>query len=130
MDKLLNYRNFLKSKNIKKKNKTAVITGGCGRVGSIFTSQLLYDNYEVICLSKTNTKYLDFKKNLPIKLKKKLHWQSIDLVNPHTVNQAVDYIFKKFSKLDVLINNAAEFNRGKNLIMIFNPLVKNFGVLW
>ena len=47
MDKFLTYKNFLNSKIRKKKNKTAVITGGCGRIGSIFTSQLLYDNFEI-----------------------------------------------------------------------------------
>ncbi len=126
MDKFLTYKNFLNSKIRKKKNKTAVITGGCGRIGSIFTSQLLYDNFEVICLSKTNKKYVNFKKNLPIKLKKKIHWHPIDLVNPNTVYEAINFIFKKFSKLDILINNAADSNRGKNFNYNIQSLGKEF----
>ena len=72
MDKFLSYRKFLKEKErlALKKDKFAVITGGCGRIGSIFTGQLLYRGYKVICLSKTNQKYLDYKKSLPNNLKK------------------------------------------------------------
>ena len=59
MDKFLSYRKFLKEKErlALKKDKFAVITGGCGRIGSIFTGQLLYRGYKVICLYKTNKKY-------------------------------------------------------------------------
>jgi NAD(P)-dependent dehydrogenase (short-subunit alcohol dehydrogenase family) len=126
MDKFLTYKKFLNIKIKKKKNRTAVITGGCGRIGSIFTSQLLYENYEVICLSKTNKKYLDFRKNLPNRIKKNIHWYPIDLLKPNTINDAINYIFKKFSKLDILINNAADSNRGKNYNYNIQSLEKEF----
>ena len=74
MDKFLSYKNFLKNKKklISKKKKFAVITGGCGRIGSVFIGQLLYNGYKVICLSKTEKKCLEYKKTLPTNLKKNL----------------------------------------------------------
>ena len=116
MDKFLSYKNFIKDKKkfISKKRKFAVITGGCGRIGSVFVSHLLYNGYKVICLSKTNKKYTDYKKTLPTNLKKNLIWQPLDLISPKTVDNAVKFIFKNFPTVDVLINNAAESNRGKN----------------
>ena len=128
MDKFLSYRKFLKEKErlALKKDKFAVITGGCGRIGSVFIGQLLYRGYKVICLSKTNQKYLDYKKSLPNNLKKKLFWHSLDLVNPKTVFKAVNFVFNKSSKVDVLINNAADSNRGEFFKYNINSLGKEF----
>ena len=116
MDEFLNYKKFLKNKKklISKKGKFAVVTGGCGRIGSVFIGQLLYNGYRVICLSRTKKKYLDYKKTLPINLKKNLIWHPLDLISPKTVDSATKFIHKNFPSVDVLINNAAESNRGKN----------------
>ena len=128
MDKFLSYKNFLnnKKKLISKKNKFAVITGGCGRIGSVFIGQLLYNGYKTICLSKTEKKCLEYKKTLPANLKKNLIWHPLDLISPKTVDNAVKFIFKNFSCVDVLINNAAESNRGKNFKYSVNSLGKEF----
>ena len=115
MDKFLSYNNFLKNKKtlLLKKEKFAVITGGSGRIGSVFTSQLLYNGYKVICLSKTRQKYLEYKKTLPKNISNNLLWHALDLVKPKTVKKATQFIFSKFSKVDILINNAADSKRGK-----------------
>jgi len=128
MDKFLSYKKFLEEqeKYTLKKNKFAVITGGCGRVGSVFIGQLLYSGYKVICLSKTNKKYLDYKKTLPNNLEKKLFWHSLDLLNPKTVTSAVNFIFNKFSTIDILINNAADSNRGEFFKYSIDSLEKEF----
>ena len=87
MDKFLSYKNFLKNKKklISKKKKFAVITGGCGRIGSVFIGQLLYNGYKTICLSKTEKKCLEYKKTLQANLKKNLIWHPLDLISPKTV---------------------------------------------
>ena len=128
MDKFLSYKNLLKKKeNLSlKKKRFAVITGGCGRIGSVFTGQLLYCGYKVICFSKTKHKYLEYKESLPKDLKNNLIWHQLDLVRPKTVNGAVKFIFNNFPKVDVLINNAAESNRGKNFKYKINSLGKEF----
>ena len=54
MDQFLTFKNFLISKKQEKVKKglTAVITGGSGRIGSIFTNQLLSSGHHVISLSR------------------------------------------------------------------------------
>ena len=50
-DNFLSYIDFCKSNKIKNINKKVIITGGLGRIGSVFTSSLLNRGFKVICMS-------------------------------------------------------------------------------
>ena len=45
--------------------KTVLITGGSGRIGSVFSSVYLINNFKVIILSRDKKKFQKFKNSLP-----------------------------------------------------------------
>ena len=61
-------------------HKVSVVTGASGRVGSVFTELLLESGAKVICLSRSEKKFLDFKKRIR-KNQKNLIWYYLDLNN-------------------------------------------------
>lgn len=117
METFLSYKIFkkIKNKNNKNnKNKIAIITGGVGRIGSIFTNELLHQNCKVLCLSRSEKKFSDYKKKLPTTLRNKIDWMYFDLSKIQTVSQIIKKVKKKFNKIDYLINCAMHSYRGKN----------------
>ena len=68
-DIFLSYKDFCKSNKINKKFKTAIITGGFGRIGSVFTSCLLSKGCKVVCMSRTNKNYVNSYQKLFISFK-------------------------------------------------------------
>ena len=96
-DTFLDY-NYLKSvKNILSKpdNGTAIITGGCGRIGSIFTGLFLMNNIKVIILSKTKKKFTDYRSTLPPEIKKNIFWKKMDLTNSKSIESTANILKKK-----------------------------------
>tara|TARA_B100002051_G_scaffold276024_1_gene322162 strand:- start:5824 stop:6648 length:825 start_codon:yes stop_codon:yes gene_type:complete len=128
MDKYLSYKSLLtyKKKNKSKKNSIAIVTGGVGRIGSIFTGQLLSKGSKVICLSRNIDNYKNYKKTLPNKLKKNLFWYEVDFNSPDKVIEVLKNIKKKFKKVDVLVNNICDGKRGKFLEYNISSLNKEF----
>ena len=125
MDKFLKYKNYLKIKNKKNKKiqkKTAVITGGFGRIGSVFLYELLFLGYDVICLSRSRKNFEEFVENVPNNLKKKITWNFFDLLDLNSVSSVAANILSNVSKIDFLINCAMSSYRGKN----FSYNEKNF----
>jgi NAD(P)-dependent dehydrogenase (short-subunit alcohol dehydrogenase family) len=115
-------------KKIKSKKKlVALVTGGLGRIGSVFTGSLLYEKNIVIVLSRYNKDYKLYKKKLPINLRKNLYWYHLDFNEPNKLNEVTSLIIKKFKKIDILINNASDGRRGKFLDYNLNSLNKE---LW
>lgn len=117
MDQYLSFKNFL---NLRKEEKikkglTAVITGGSGRIGSVFTNQLLLNGHRVISLSRNKIQFENFKKNLPAKFQKKITWYFLDLSSPDTIESAIKVIKTKHKKIDILINNGSQNLRGENV---------------
>ena len=128
MDKYLSYKSLLtyKKKNQFKRNSIAIVTGGVGRIGSIFTGQLLSNGSKVICLSRNIDNYISYKKTLPNKLKKNLFWYEVDFNYPDKVIEILKNIKKKFKKVDVLVNNICDGKRGKFLEYNVSSLNKEF----
>jgi NAD(P)-dependent dehydrogenase (short-subunit alcohol dehydrogenase family) len=133
MDQFLTFKNFLFSKKHEKVKKglTAVITGGSGRIGSIFTNQLLLNGHHVISLSRDKNQFDKFKKNLPVKFQKKLTWCFVDLSIPETIEKTVKIIKTKFKNIDILINNGSQNLRGESVNydkkMIYSEFWGGFG---
>lgn len=128
MDKYLSYKSLLNYKKKKKfkKNSIAIVTGGVGRIGSIFTGQLLSNGGKVICLSRNIDNYVNYKKTLPNNLKKNLFWYEVDFNSPDKVIEILKNIKKKFKKVDVLVNNICDGKRGKFLEYNVSSLNKEF----
>ena len=110
-DKFINFSLFKKRKKLFNSKEFAVVTGGCGRIGSIYTSLLLLYGLNVIVLSRTKDNFLEFAKNLSPDQKKKIFWKKLDLRKGSSIEK-ISVFFKK-KKIRFLINNAAYSNRGK-----------------
>jgi NAD(P)-dependent dehydrogenase (short-subunit alcohol dehydrogenase family) len=82
-------------------DQVVLITGGCGRIGSALTEELLLRGYKVI-IGDVN------KKNL-IKLNKKINSSNLgifvgDLTLKKNIDKFISFSLKKFKKIDSLIH--------------------------
>ena len=128
MDKYLNYKSIekYKKKSKKKRKLISLVTGGFGRIGSVFTGNLLYENNIVIVLSRSDNNFKDFKKKLSPNLKKNLYWYKLDFNQPKNITKVVIKIIKKFKRIDILVNNTCDGMRGKFLKYDTKLLQKEF----
>ena len=94
-DKFINFSLFKKRKKLFNSKEFAVVTGGCGRIGSIYTSLLLLYGLNVIVLSRTKDNFLEFKNNLNPYLKKKIFWKKLDLRKGSSVEKISAFLKKK-----------------------------------
>ena len=113
-------------------DKTAIITGGAGMIGRVYTSALLQSGANVIVLDKKINK-----KNLIELLKKEnngiildsenLRLIECDITNPQKIKQVFKKIKPYLSNLKILINNASLVKQVKNssdLISTYKPFLK------
>ena len=63
----------LNNTSSKKINKYGIITGGCGRIGRVFTTVLLSKGYKIIVASRTNTSFKKYKLTLSKHLNNQEH---------------------------------------------------------
>lgn len=80
-------------------NKTVVITGGSGFLGSQFV--------EAFSNSKSNVVILDKKKNKKFSNKKNIIFIKCDITNEKQVKISSNKVLKAFNRIDILINNAS-----------------------
>ena len=119
------YKKKIDSSLNKIKHKVAVVTGGSGRIGSIFTKLLIESGCKVICLSRSEKKIFQLKKNIKIN-NNNLFWHYFDLNNNVSIDNASKFIKSKFKKLDLIVNNASNSNRGENYKYNFKNLSEEF----
>lgn len=105
--------------------KTVLITGGSGRIGSVFSSVYLINNFKVIILSRDKKKFQKFKNSLPKKYMNKLYWYRLDLGQPNEIKQIIKKIHNKFT-IDHLVNCAANHLRGKFVNYTYENLTNEF----
>ena len=101
-------------KIISPSGKVAVVTGGSGRIGSIFVSLFLLNNFTVLAPSRNKKKFDEFHKSLPLNFRKNLKWIKMDLSKPEQTSKIIKSVNKKYD-VDFLVNNAAFHYRGKNI---------------
>ena len=113
----LNYNDFkkIKKNKLNKNLYQAVIIGGTGRIGSVFTNELLSKNISVLSLSRSQKNFEIFKGCIPEDKKILLNWHHIDLANEKTIKNAIKYINTHFKPLNYFINSGSISNRGKNI---------------
>ncbi len=94
-------------------NRVIVITGAAGLLGSEYADGFCQAGVNVVLADKNFEKC----KKLAAKLEKKYGVKSLpiklDVTNPNSIKKMVAHITKKFSKIDVLVNNAIYPEIGK-----------------
>ena len=94
-------------------NRVIVITGAAGLLGSEYADGFCQAGGNVVLADKNFEKC----KKLAAKLEKKYGVKplpiKLDVTNPNSIKKMVAHITKKFSKIDVLINNAIYPEIGK-----------------
>ena len=99
------------------KNKKIILTGAAGILGAALSKRYL-DMGADIALLDINEEGLDkLQKNLIQFQNQKILYYTLDLTNQEEVDQTVKSIFKEFSVIDVLHNNAA--TKGDDLKKFF-----------
>ena len=88
------------------KNKTVILTGAAGRLGTRFAYVLSEAGANVVLVDKDNKK----NENLKATLIKKFHTNpmlsNIDITNQSAVFKLIKDVLLKYNKIDILINNA------------------------
>jgi NAD(P)-dependent dehydrogenase (short-subunit alcohol dehydrogenase family) len=89
-------------------NKIAVVTGASGFLGSEFCKALCSFGATVICVDVNDASLKKLADQLKsISEKNKFTTLACDVSDPNSVNEAVNNIIKQFSRIDILLNNAA-----------------------
>jgi len=122
----MNITNFL---NLTK--QTAIITGGAGLLGQVYTASLLEAGAKVIVIDKIieKTKFFQLLKN-EFKINenklKNLTLVKCDITKPHAVQNTFTKLAKQLSNLKILINNASLVKQvGKDdLTSTYKPFLK------
>ncbi|MDC1045882.1 SDR family oxidoreductase [Candidatus Pelagibacter sp.] len=84
--------------------KTIIITGGAGLLGSRLVKTIISNNGIPIVLDNDNKKIDKLKKNLSTK--SAVEFYKVDISNKKQIKNLIDKIYKKYKKIDCLINNA------------------------
>ena len=95
-------------------SKIIIITGGAGLIGSRFSEVILKQNGLPIIFDKSLKNIAILKKKLSRINKSKAEFHAVDITNRSKVNIIVNNIFKKYGKIDCLINNAASNPKSNN----------------
>jgi NAD(P)-dependent dehydrogenase (short-subunit alcohol dehydrogenase family) len=91
------------------KNHLIIVTGSSAGVGKATAIQLLEDGAEVIFACRNKTKTMSVINSLPKKFQKRSHFIELDLSSFKSVVNFAKELKSKFSKVDILINNAASY---------------------
>lgn len=110
-DEFLSVRNLEDENKFSKKKIYSIVTGGAGRIGSIYTSVLLKKGFNVIIASRSQNHFLKFRLSLDKRYHSRIKWIMLDLSDLDSVENFLKKILKY--KIFYLINNASLSNRGK-----------------
>ena len=93
-------------------DKTAIITGAGRGIGKATAELFAREGANLILIARTaaelqNTADSCLRKNVQVV------WKTADLAYREQIDELFDEIGKNFSRLDILINNAARFDRGR-----------------
>lgn len=95
-------------------NKICVITGCNTGIGKITAIELAKQNFEIIMLVRDSQKSRDAFNEIKETAKSdKIKLYYVDLASLQSIKQVANDIKQKYSKVDVLINNAGVFKRKK-----------------
>ena len=92
--------------NFDLRNKTIVLTGSAGRVGSRFSEILSKAGANLVLIDKDIEKNEKLFKKIKKQYKIRCLISNIDITDASKIDNLVKTVLKKYSKIDVLINNA------------------------
>jgi 3-oxoacyl-[acyl-carrier protein] reductase len=87
--------------------KVAVITGASKGLGKYLANYFYQNNFSLYLVSRNKKKLEMLKKHLSKKNKQEIHIYNCDLEDQNFIKNLIINFKSKFSKIDVLINNAA-----------------------
>ena len=85
-------------------SKIIIITGGAGLLGSRLAEIIISNNGTPIILDNDNKKIVKLKKK--VNKKNLIECHKVDITNKKQIKNTIDKIYKKYKKIDCLINNA------------------------
>jgi NAD(P)-dependent dehydrogenase (short-subunit alcohol dehydrogenase family) len=88
------------------KNKTIILTGSAGRVGSRFSEILSEAGANLILIDRNEEANEKLYKKIKKQFKTNCLISNTDITNAKEIDKLIKIILKKYSKIDVLINNA------------------------
>lgn len=99
--------------NLKLKNKTIIITGGSGLIGSAFSVISAKHGANVIIIDIDKKKSNNLVKQIKEKTKNdKIIYLECNIINFNDIKKSIGIILNKFGEISVLVNNA--YPRNKN----------------
>jgi NAD(P)-dependent dehydrogenase (short-subunit alcohol dehydrogenase family) len=100
-----NYQKTLE-KNMRLENKISIITGCCGGIGNSIAVGFLKEGAAVVIVDIDEAKGEKLVRDILIHYNKMAIFIKADVSNSNEVNEMADKIFKRFNKIDVLVNCA------------------------
>lgn len=104
------------------KNKTALITGAAVGIGRAVAHKLLENGASVVLMDMNEEKLNDLKAEL-VNYQDKILTLVCDISDETAVNESVAKAYEKFSKIDILVNNAAIWR-------VFSPFIETDNKIW
>lgn len=87
--------------------KVAFVTGGSRGIGKAISERFAKEGYNLVINYKENDKQAnEIKKQLEEKFEIEVMIIKTDLSKEESINNMIDEVYKKYSKIDVLVNNA------------------------
>lgn len=98
MEQLAEYKNIFDLET-----KVAIVTGGYGHLGRGIVKALLAHGASVIVAGRTASKFDQSFEGLE---KTNVFFEEIDITSSKSINNCISNVYKKFGKIDILVNNA------------------------
>ncbi|MDN5067877.1 oxidoreductase [Aliarcobacter butzleri] len=114
------------------KDKVVVITGGAGLIGKEFVKTVV-ENSGVAIIADINEQIgQEVKENLSKELNTtNIDFIKLDITSKESLNECINYLDKKYERIDVLVNNAYPRNKnyGNHFFDIeYSDFVENLGL--
>lgn len=102
-------------------NKTIIITGGAGLIGSAFSKACIEYNANVVVVDIDDKRGNELIDSIKIESKNpNIMFQKCDITNVGEIQYLIDLILNRFGKIDALVNNA--YPRNSNYGRIFEDV--------
>jgi 3-oxoacyl-[acyl-carrier protein] reductase len=103
--------------------KVVLVSGGSRGLGKAIVEYLLQQEYTVCTLSRSKTEYIDNLLNSK-QSAQRFYWECIDVNDTDALKKYVHTIYKKYGRIDGLVNNAGA-NLDKLIAMTTKDEVQN-----
>ncbi len=114
------------------KGKVVVITGGAGLIGKEFAKAVIENDGIAIIADINNEIGLKVKEDLSKELNtNNIDFIKLDITSKESLNECIQYLDSKYSKIDALVNNAYPRNKnyGRHFFDVeYEDFVQNLGL--